>query len=89
MFDSLAKCIGAPLGCGWLAWFIAGMILRWRNVGDICAGEYATAGGAPYQWKSGKFMDTFLFITLILWALACCCGCFIGCVAIGAASQQA
>ena len=79
LFDSLSKCIGAPLGCGWLAWFIAGMVLRWREVGNICSGEYATTSGVPYQWKSGKFIDTFLVITLCLWALACCCGC---CVAV-------
>ena len=49
-FESMAKCVGAPLGCGWLAWFIAGMVLRWREVGNICSGDYATVDGTPYQW---------------------------------------
>ena len=80
-FESMAKCVGAPLGCGWLAWFIAGMVLRWREVGNICSGDYATTNGTPYQWRSGSFMDTFLIITLVLWGLACCCGC---CVAVSA-----
>ena len=51
-FESMAKCVGAPLGCGWIAWYIAGIVLRTSKVGSICSGEYATSDGTPtpYQW---------------------------------------
>ena len=26
-------CIGIPMGCGTVAWFITGMVFRWRHIG--------------------------------------------------------
>ena len=66
-----------PVGCGGLAWFIAGMVLRWREVGNICSGDYAIENGiakgvTPYQWKSGKFIHIYYIVILSLLAAVCC-----------------
>ena len=50
-------CIGIPMGCGTVAWFITGMVFRWRHIGQVCSGEYYTSDTAltpdVYMWKSG------------------------------------
>merc|ERR1711934_198446 len=40
--NCIAKCIAAPMGCGGCAWLICGMVLRWRMVGRICSGSFAS-----------------------------------------------
>ena len=78
--------LACPVSCGGLAWFIAGMVFRYREIGNICSGDYyrdeieagtitGRVGDAPYQWKSGKFLNIYYMI--ILWTMAVCCG--IGC----------
>ena len=62
--------ISCPVGCGGLAWFIAGLVLRYRKIGNICSGDYlrtqieadptaGTIGEAPYAWASGRFMNIY------------------------------
>ena len=73
-------CLGCPIGCGGLAWFIAGMVLRWRHIGKVCAGDYnddSTLADNLYMTKSGNFMNIFLIICLCLMGLTCCSICCI------------
>ena len=90
IFAMLQALIGCPYACGALAWWIAGMVLRWRHIGSVCAGGYlrdeidqngasaGTIGEAPYWWKSGKFMNIYLWITLLAIPIMCCLACCIG-----------
>ena len=75
-------CIGIPMGCGTLAWFITGMVFRWRHLGEVCSGKYYDANAAVtepdvYMWKSGKFMQIYFILCFSL----CCCTCICGCCA--------
>ena len=86
-FKCLNGLIGCPLGCGGLAWFIAGAVLRFRYVGTVCSGDdqmndLAVPG---VQYESGAFMYWYYLITGIIIAamLCCCCTCGIVMVAKG------
>ena len=86
IFGKLSACVACPLGCGALAWFIAGMVLRWREIGNVCSGDYALENGvnegvAPYQWKSGKFIHIYYIVCLSLVGAICCCACTFGAIA--------
>ena len=90
-FRYLSGCVGCPWMCASLAWFITGMVFRWREIGRICSGSYTMndasihRGSEPYLWKSGAFIHWYSIISLILMGLLCCCvGC---CVCMVAASQ--
>ena len=70
--------ISCPFGCGGLAWMIAGMVLRWRHIGKVCAGDYNTdqyKADELYMTKSGNFMQIYLIISLCLIGVCCCTGC--------------
>ena len=89
IFGMLQTLIGCPVCCGGLAWWIAGMVIRWRHIGSVCAGgilrdeidangaSAGAVGDAPYWWKSGKFMNIYLIITLSAIPILCCVGCCI------------
>ena len=42
------QAIGCPIGCGWIAWFITAMVLRWRHIGKVCSGDYYSGPGILY-----------------------------------------
>ena len=89
----LANFIGGPLGCGGLAWFIAGLVLRYRDIGNTCSGDYVTADDASvdrslYSWDSGHFIN--IYYTVIMWffIVVCSCVCCIGiCAGVMSATQ--
>ena len=98
---AIVKCgqiLSAPLCCGYLAFLIAGMVLRWRHVGQVCSGTFE---GTPmdlapldpamsvYMKDSGSFMNWYLIIMLIFCGIFACCGvCCVLCMCglIGAAA---
>ena len=50
-------------------WLIVGIVLRFRHIGKVCAGDFAeengvTYGNSPYQWQSGKFMKVYIYAVL-------------------------
>ena len=53
-------CLDCPVSCGALAWFITGMVFRWRHAGKVCSGDYYDSNDIllldVYMHKSGKFM---------------------------------
>ena len=76
-------CIQFTFSCGGIAWIITGSVLRWRHVGQVCAGSYVGTEYDPgdvlpderaYMIKSGNFMTWYLFITFFI------AGCGIVCV---------
>ena len=75
-FSGLAGCANA---CGTLAWWITGIVWRFRSDGAFAAGDDVPEGktieeweteitldGSLYQYKSGKFM---FFYYVICWAI--------------------
>ena len=85
-FAGLAGCSG----CSGLAWYIAGMVWRFRASGKYASGdivpesfteetwlEYLQDDESPVnmQYSSGNFMATYYLITWILMGI--CCGCCI------------
>ena len=80
----LATCVAGPLGCGGLAWFIAGLVLRYRQIGNVCSGDLVLEGEdqtGPYAWKSGYFLN--LYYLIVMWVLisVCACVCCVGIIA--------
>ena len=74
---------GCAFACGGLAWWITGIIWRFRADGAFASGDIApegtslddwdatiTADGSLYQHRSGKFMLIYYFICFGL--MACC-----------------
>ena len=99
LFQGLTGILGCPVGCGGLAWFIAGLVLRYREIGNICSGDYyaenlelnptaGQIGDLPYQWKSGAFMNWYYLSILILFGVCCCIGCSVAICGAVAASQN-
>ena len=93
--------LGAPTCCGFLAFLISGMVLRWRHIGQVCSGEFE---GGPmdtvpldptmsvYMKDTGSFMNWYLILMsiacgLVLCCAACCAMCMCG--LIGAAAGAA
>ena len=69
-------------GCGDLALFIWGAVLRWGYEGAQCAGDYylgADIRPEPYLWQSGTFMKIYVniiwYLTLFIIVTICCVGC--------------
>ena len=80
---SLWMCIGIPMGCGTLAWFIAGMVFRWRHIGEVCSGKDYDPNATisepnVYMLKSGNFMQIYFILCFCLCACTCICGCCAG-----------
>ena len=84
--------IACPTLCGGLVWFILGAVFRYREVGNVCSGDYyreaieldpsaGMVGDAPYAWKSGKFLNIYYMTILIILGIACCCTCC--CMVVG------
>ena len=100
---AILKCgqaLSAPLCCGSLAFLIAGMVLRWRHIGQVCSGAFE---GTPmdlapldpamsvYMKDTGSFMNWYLIIMLIACGLGvCCAACCILCMCgvLGAAAAS-
>merc|ERR1712232_1179432 len=91
-------CFSCPVGCGGLAWFISGHVIRYRHIGDVCSGDYyadaialdpsaGTLGDAPYQWKSGKFINVYIIIVWSIVAFGCCLMCCLAAAAGNRAGQ--
>ena len=98
--ESIGKgCMGLQgLGmcCGGAAWWITGIVWRFRSDGAYAAGdivpegksvedweEEITADGSLFQYKSGKFMFIYYVICLSITAFACLCsmiGAICGCI---------
>ena len=98
LFGTLSAIVSCPLGCGGLAWLIAGMVLRYREIGNVCSGDYyreslettpgaGQIGDLPYQWKSGNFINYYYITLLCIFGALCCCACTCAIVAGAAASQ--
>ena len=52
-------------------WLVAGVILRYRHIGNVCSGDFVKEEDVdfdtePYLWKSGKFMNLYVK-TLTVW----------------------
>merc|ERR1712187_958972 len=84
MIGTCWMCLGTPLSCGALAWFITGMVFRWRHIGKVCSGEYVENKDLligplnPYLWNSGKFMEWYFYLCFGLCILGCVCACCAG-----------
>ena len=52
---------------GFLAWFIAGQVIRWKTSGWICSEQPKNVKGLLIS--SGMFIQTW---TIIMYALCCC-----------------
>jgi len=80
--------IACPLSCGALAWWITGMVFRWRHYGKVCSGEYYDDDnileGNVYMEKSGKFMQIYFILVFCM----CCLGCCAACCTVGAMSAM-
>ena len=93
VWEKLVNCIGGPLGCVGLAWFIAGLVVRYREIGAICSGDYTTADGSeqgsePYAWKSGHWINIYYVVIMWFFIAVCACGCCIGiCATVAGATQ--
>ena len=79
----LNECMNGPLGCVGLVWFIMGLVYRYREVGNVCSGDYVLAGSAqdgqgPYLWAQGHFIN--LYYVVVMWVLIglCACACCVG-----------
>ena len=71
-----AKVFSCPLACGGMAWFITGMVLRWRHIGKVCSNDYDNDPLiAFYMTKSGNFIQVYLIVMLCLPFALCCLGC--------------
>ena len=99
LFQTVAAILGCPLGCGGLAWFIAGLVLRYRQIGNICSGDYyrenlelnptaGQVGDLPYQWKSGNFINYYYITIACILGLVCCCACTVAIVGGAVAASQ-
>ena len=67
-----------PLLCLGFAWWIAGIVARYREIGNICSGDYVTADNANvdrslYSMGSGRFIN--IYYTVYLWGLIVGCSC--------------
>ena len=73
---------------GTLIWLVMGLYFRFREVGNICSGDYYLAsieldptvgdiGESPFAWKSGKFMKIYLLTICTIWTLSTCLCCII------------
>ena len=75
-FSTLSNCMCCPIGCGTIAWFIAGIVFRWRHIGKVCSGDFAVSlgvqdGAEPYMWKSGMFIFVYYITMAGLLVLGC------------------
>ena len=90
---SILKCaqfLSCPLCLGSLAFLIAGMVIRWRHVGQVCSGAFEGTQSdlAPvdpsmsvYMKDTGSFMNWYLIIMCIMCGIGVCCtGCCILCM---------
>ena len=88
--EGLGKCCGglASLGmcCGGTAWWITGIVWRFRSEGAYAAGDLVPEGKSVddwdteisdedslFQYKSGKFMFIYYVICWSCMALSCLC----------------
>ena len=81
----IGRCMLYPLGFASIAYLIAWIVLRYREIGRICSGDYVQAdetGVTPYAWKSGYFLHIVVMITMWLLIAVCACSCCVG-IAIG------
>ena len=98
---SIMKCsqaLSCPLCLGSLAFLIAGMVIRWRHVGQVCSGAFegtmrdlvpVDPAESVYMKETGSFMNWYLIIMCIFCGIGvCCAGCCIllCCGLIGAAA---
>ena len=77
--------MGCGFGCGGLAWWVAGIVWRFRSAGKFASGdslnEYqmirveATRDDPTnyYQLESGKFMYIYYMICFIFFGVSCGC----------------
>jgi hypothetical protein len=76
--------VGCGAGCGGLAWWIAGLVWRYRASGKFASGdsldeaqvtamEDTEAAGNFYQISSGRFMSVYYMICFIILGVSCGC----------------
>ena len=76
--SGLCNCLTS---CGGLAWYITGIVFRWRHYGRVCSGEYWNKdSGEPnvYMTETGGLMYYYYIVTWIVMGLSCliwCCSC--------------
>ena len=92
-----AGLTGCTMSCGGLAWWITGIVWRFRSDGAYAVGDIVPEGktvedweaeittdGSLYQFKSGKFMFIYYIISWSIMACSCLCSiiaAICGCVA--------
>ena len=73
------------VGClsvfGGVAWYITGIIFRWRHYGKVCSGDYwDMSSGEPnvYLVNTGEWMVYYYVVTWIILGITCLgwCGFF-------------
>ena len=83
----LATCCFGLAGCGkccgGVAWYIAGIVWRFRATGRYASGdfeetEYLLLEPTLIQEKSGRFMGTYYLITWIIMGIGCGCSILAG-----------
>ena len=80
-FSKLITCLS---GCVGIAWFITGIVWRFRESGSIASGDQLSVAeyeqeiakeDTLYQFKSGKFMLVYYIIVWTLIGISCAMGC--------------
>ena len=75
----------APLAFVSTAYLIAWTIVRYREIGRICSGDYVQddeSEATPYAWKSGYILEAVVMLTCACLIIICCMPC-IAAIAIG------
>ena len=74
---SLFRILSLPLCCGFIAFIIAGMVLRWRHVGQVCSGAYddTTSDLIPLEPTMSVYMkDSSNFLRIYSISMGTFCG---------------
>ena len=81
--ELLGACSGlfnCLVSCGGIAWYITGIIFRWRHFGKVCSGEYWDRSSVEpnvYMVKTGATMANYYYITWVVFGITLLgwCGC--------------
>ena len=67
---NLALVITFLVFIGGFVWFVVGCVIRWRVIGQVCAGKYYRENPGeftedpPYQWKSANWINSHQFFVI-------------------------
>ena len=58
---------------GNLGWTVCGTVFRYKHYGRVCSGDFFNeelySKVPPFQWKSGRFIFTYLLILWLFWIM--------------------